>query len=69
MYEDMIKNLPHPFAKEMDTCTHLLSRVHQLKRITGLEVDGDLAAKQFAQEELAKINREKLNNKLSDGKI
>jgi hypothetical protein len=69
LYEESIKNLPHPFAKEMDTCNHLASRIHQLKRMTGLEVDGDQAAKEFAQEELARVNREKLAGKLSDGKI
>lgn len=64
-----IKDLPHPFAKELETCHHLDARCHQLKKLAGLEVDSELAAKQLQEQMLKDQNREKLQSKLSDGKI
>jgi hypothetical protein len=55
-----IKDLPHPFAKEMDTCTHLIAICHRLKRAAGLEEDSELAAKKLQQEMIKEQNREKL---------
>lgn len=57
MFEETMKNLPHPYAKEMDICQHLLSRVHYLKRAVGLEEDSESAAKRLQQEELAAASK------------
>lgn len=64
-----IKDLPHPYIKEMDTCVHLIARCHQLKRAAGLEVDSELAAKELQESMLKEQTRERLASKLNDGKI
>lgn len=65
----MIKDLPHPYRKEIETCQHLINYCHQLKRKAGLELDSEEVAKQLQQEELAKANKEKIATKLADGKL
>jgi len=37
MRRQMIKDLPHPYMKEIETCSHLVNYCHQLKRKAGLE--------------------------------
>jgi len=65
----MIKDLPHPYAKEIETCAHLINYCHQLKRKAGLEQDSEEVAKQMQLSILAEANREKIANKLADGKL
>ena len=67
--KQMIKDLPHPYAKEIETCSHLVNYCHQLKRKAGLELDSEEVAKQMQQSLLAEANREKIANKLADGKL
>ena len=43
----MIKDLPHPYRKEIETCQHLINYCHQLKRKAGLELDSEEVAKQL----------------------
>ena len=45
MKQLQIKNLPHPFQKELDTCAHLISYCHNLKKKAGLETDADEQAR------------------------
>lgn len=44
--EQQIKDWPHPYANEIDTCAHLVGYCQMLRRKAGLEVDGELAAKE-----------------------
>lgn len=53
----------------MDTCVHLVARMHQLKRAAGLEQDDEQAAKDLQQSMLKEQTRERLANKMNDGKI
>ena len=39
--EDQIKNLEHPFEKEITTCDQLIAFLHQLKIRAGLEEDSE----------------------------
>ena len=39
--QQQIKNLPHPFQKEIDTCSHLIAYCKNLKKKAGLEIDAD----------------------------
>lgn len=41
MRQQQIKNLPHPFKKELDTCAHLIAYCKNLKKKAGLETDAD----------------------------
>ena len=66
----MIKDLPHPYKKELETCTHLVNYCHQLKRKAGIESgDADEAARLAQQQLLADANREQVQKKLTDGKL
>ena len=65
----MIKDMPHPYAKEIETCGHLINYCHQLKRKAGLEQDSEEVARQLLQSELAEANKNKIAAKLADGKL
>lgn len=65
----MIKDLPHPYRKEIETCDHLVNYCHQLKRKAGLEVDSESLARSMQQSQLAEANKEKIATKLADGKL
>lgn len=65
----MIKDLPHPFTREIETCKHLVNYCHQLKRKAGLEIDNDAAAKQLQQAQLVEATQKKLDDKMSAGKL
>lgn len=39
--EQQIKDLPHPYAKEIETCISLEQYCHQLMRKAGLEIDSE----------------------------
>ena len=43
--EQTIKNLPHPYLKELETCDHLISFLHTLKVRAGLEADSEQVAR------------------------
>ncbi len=64
-----IKDLPHPYAKEIETCSSLVSYVHQLKRKAGLEIDSEDLARATQQNLLSEMNREQMAKKLNDGKL
>ena len=34
--ENLIKDLPHPYEKEIDTCDHLIGYITEIKRKAGL---------------------------------
>lgn len=42
-----MRDWPHPYRKEIETCEHLSSYLHQLKKKAGLEVDEEVAAKEL----------------------
>ena len=58
--EQQIKDLPHPYAKEIETCVSLENYCHQLKRKAGLEVDSEKLAKDTQQNLLSEMNREQM---------
>ena len=41
LIDDQIKNLEHPFDKEITTCDQLIAFLHQLKIRAGLEEDSE----------------------------
>lgn len=59
-----IKDLPHPYAKEIETCIHLLGYCHQLKRKAGLEVDSEALARTMQQNLITEMNKEQMQKKL-----
>lgn len=62
--EQQIKELPHPYQKEIETCEHLVSFCHQLKVRSGLTADSAEVAKATQQNLLADMNKEQMNRKL-----
>ena len=44
--DDKIKNLPHPYLKELETCDHLIAFLHTLKIRAGLEQDSEQVARE-----------------------
>ena len=42
--DEQIKNLEHPFEKEITTCDQLIAFLHQLKIRAGLEEDSEQVA-------------------------
>jgi len=64
-----IKEMPHPYKKEIETCQHLISYCHQTKIKAGLEVDADEQARQAQQAALIAENQEKINERISGGKL
>ena len=44
--EATIKNLPHPYAKELETCEHLINFLHTLKVRSGLVADSEQVARE-----------------------
>lgn len=54
--ESLIKNLPHPFLKELDTCEHLIAYLHSLKVRAGLEADSEQVARDTQQDMLKEMN-------------
>ena len=67
--QQQIKEWPHPFAKEIETCDHLSSYLHQMKRKAGLEVDEEVAAKEIQQKLIEEMNRENMEKRMADGKV
>ena len=67
--EQQIKDLQHPYAKEIETCISLEQYCHQLKRKAGLEVDSEELAKATQQNLLSELNREQVQKRLEAGKI
>lgn len=61
--------MPHPYAKEIETCSSLVSYVHQLKRKAGLEMNSEDLARVTQQNLLTEMNKEQMTRKLNDGKI
>ncbi len=61
--------MPHPYAKEIETCISLEQYCHQLKRKAGLEVDSEELAKATQQNLLSELNREQVQKRLEAGKI
>lgn len=43
--ESLIKNLPHPYVRELETCEHLIAFLHSLKVRAGLEADSEQVAR------------------------
>ncbi len=58
MKQLQIKNLPHPYQKELDTCAHLIAYCHNLKKKAGLEIDADEQARAAQQQLLTEQTRE-----------
>ena len=53
--------MPHPFAKELDCCDHLIGYLNNQKVRAGLVIDNEAAARQ-AQEAMAKeVIQDKIN--------
>ena len=57
---DYIKNMPHPYAKELETCDHLISYLNTLKVRAGLIGDSEKAARETQQDLLSEMNKEKM---------
>lgn len=65
----LISSLPHPYAKEIETCDHLIGYINQQKVKLGLVVDNEAAAR-AAQAALQKeAAQERLHEKLVAGKV
>ena len=64
-----LKNLPHPFAKELETCDHLIAFLHTLKIRAGLEGDSELVARETQRDMQIEANKEKMQKKVEEGKI
>ena len=61
---------PNPYAREIETCEHLIGYCNRLKVISGLGVPApDEAAKQEQQKIITQINKEEVKKKLDDGKL
>lgn len=56
----MIKDLPHPYKKEIETCQHLVNYCHQLKRKAGLEQDSEAVARATQQALLTEAAQQKV---------
>ena len=69
MRKQMIKDLPHPYRKEIETCAHLINYCHQLKRKAGLEQDSEAVARATQLAMMNEANMQKVNQKLTDGKL
>ena len=67
--DEQIKSLPHPFAKEIECCEHLVGYLNALKMRAGLIIDNEAVARQ-AQADLQKQEiQAKVDTKLADGKV
>ena len=44
--KEAIKNLPHPYQKELDCCEHLVGYLNTLKMRAGLIIDNEEVARQ-----------------------
>jgi len=65
-----IKDLPHPYAKEIETCHHLHGYCEELMRKAGIGgLDSEALARETEQKMIAEMNREQVQRKLQDGKI
>lgn len=65
-----IKDLPHPYAKEIETCLHLHGYCQELMRKAGIGgLDSDTVARETQQKMIAELNKEQVQRKLQDGKI
>ena len=49
--KEAIKSLPHPYAKEIDCCDHLIGYLNTLKVRAGLIVDSEQVARQLEAEQ------------------
>lgn len=67
--EDAIKSMPHPYAKEIDCCEHLIGYMTTLKMRAGLIVDNEEAARKAQAEMQQEVVKEKINEKLAAGKV
>lgn len=43
--ENLIKDLPHPYEKEIDTCDHLIGYITEIKRKAGLIQESEVVAR------------------------
>jgi hypothetical protein len=67
--EEMIKNLPHPFEKEIGVCEHLIGHCNALKRQMGLTKESEEVARDVQSNILGDAIRAKISQKLEEGKI
>ena len=67
--ENTIKNMPHPFLKELDTCEHLIAFLHTLKVRAGLEADSEQVARETQQDMLKEMNQKAMQKKIEEGKV
>jgi len=67
--DSALKDLPHPFAKELETCDHLIAFLHTLKVRAGLEGDSEQVARETQLDMLSEANKEKMQKKVEEGKI
>lgn len=67
--DNIIKNLPHPYEKELDTCSHIINYLNELKRKAGLVQDDDLMARQTQSNFLAEAAKKNLDKKIEEGKL
>lgn len=67
--ENMIKDLPHPYTKELDTCDHLVGYLTELKRKAGLIVESEDLARETQKEFMAEAVKQNLQKRMEEGKI
>ena len=67
--ENTIKNMPHPYLKELDTCEHLIAFLHTLKVRAGLEADSEQVARETQQDMLKEMNQKAMQKKIEEGKV
>ena len=58
--QEKLKNLDHPYEKDITTCDDLLAFLHALKIRAGLEQDSEQVAKETQNNFLSEQNREKV---------
>lgn len=66
---DMLKNLDHPYLKEITSCDTLVNFCNQLRMKFGLIADSEEVARQVQTEMRKNEVKEKITEKINDGKI
>lgn len=65
----MIKEMRHPYEKELEMCDHLKNYLHSLKVKAGLVVEDEVAAQQMQQQMQKEAAQQRTTKKLEEGKI
>jgi len=67
--ENLIKDLPHPYEKEIDTCDHLIGYITEIKRKAGLIQESEDVARDTQKGFMAEAAKQDLQKRMNEGKI